>query len=108
MKTRIITATAILALTAALPAAAAGNAAAGKAKSTACASCHGADGNSPSPAFPKLAGQNDDYLVHALKAYRDKTRVNAIMNGQAANLSDQDIADLAAYFSSQTGLKYKR
>ncbi len=108
MKTRILIVTAILGLAANLPAAAAGNPAAGKSKSTVCASCHGADGNSPTPAFPKLAGQNDDYLMHALKAYRSKTRVNAIMNDQAAKLSDEDIADLAAYFSSQTGLKYKR
>lgn len=108
MNTHLLLATTILALGVNLPAAAAGDAAAGKAKSAACAACHGADGNSPTPAFPKLAGQNDDYLVHALKAYRDKSRVNAIMNGQAANLSDQDIADLAAYFASQSGLKYKR
>jgi cytochrome c553 len=109
MMSRLLLSTLILGLGTALPAAAVtGNASAGKAKSTVCASCHGPDGNSPTPAFPKLAGQNDDYLVHALKAYRDKSRVNAIMNGQAANLSDQDIADLAAYFASQSGLKYKR
>jgi cytochrome c553 len=107
MKTRTIIATAILSMAVTLPAWAAGDAAAGKAKSTACAACHGADGNSPTSAFPKLAGQNDDYLAHSLKAYRDKTRSNAIMNGQAANLSDQDIADLAAYFASQKGLQYK-
>lgn len=108
MKTRVIIATILLGLGASLPAAAAGNPAAGKAKSAACAACHGPDGNSPTPAFPKLAGQNDDYLIHALKAYRSKTRVNAIMNEQAARLSDEDIADLAAYFASQSGLKYKR
>lgn len=85
-----------------------GDASAGRAKSTVCAGCHGADGNSPSPAFPKLAGQNDDYLEKALRDYRSKVRVNALMNGQAANLSDQDIADLAAYFASQKGLVYKR
>lgn len=108
MNKRILTATLVLGICVTAPTWAAGNAAAGKAKSTACASCHGADGNSPTPAFPKLAGQNDDYLEHALKAYRSKARVNAIMNGQAANLSDQDIADLAAYFASQSGLRYKR
>lgn len=108
MKTQAIIATAILGLTIALPAAAKGDANSGKGKSTVCAACHGADGNSPTSAFPKLAGQNDDYLAYVLKAYKSKARTNAIMNGQAANLSDQDIADLAAFYASQTGLKYKR
>ncbi len=107
MKAKTIIATAILGLAMTAPAWAGGDAAAGKAKSAVCAACHGADGNSPTSAFPKLAGQNDDYLAHSLKAYRDKSRTNAIMNGQAANLSDQDIADLAAYFASQKGLQYK-
>lgn len=107
MKTQTIIATAILGVVMTMPAWAGGDAAAGKAKSAACSACHGADGNSPTPAFPKLAGQNDDYLAQALKAYRNKTRTNAIMNGQAAALSDQDIADFSAYFASQTGLKYK-
>jgi len=106
MKTQAIIATAILGVAMTMPAWA-GDANAGKAKSAACAACHGADGNSPTSAFPKLAGQNDDYLAQALKAYKNKVRTNAIMNGQAAGLSDQDIADLAAYFASQTGLKYK-
>lgn len=85
-----------------------GDAAAGKEKSAACAACHGPDGNSVAPDFPKLAGQNEDYLHHTLKAYKDKTRTNAIMNGQAAGLSDQDIANLSAYFASQKGLQVKR
>ena len=84
-----------------------GDAAAGKKKSGVCAACHGNDGNSVAPNFPKLAGQHEDYLAHSLHAYKTKKRVNAIMEGQAANLSDQDIADLAAYFSSQTGLVVK-
>lgn len=107
MKIQAIIATAVLAGALTTPAWANGDANAGKAKSTVCAACHGADGNSPTPAFPKIAGQNDDYLAYALKAYRSKARSNAIMNGQAANLSDQDIADLSAYFASQPGLKYK-
>ncbi|MEM7377293.1 MAG: cytochrome c [Pseudomonadota bacterium] len=74
----------------------------GQELSASCAACHGADGNSTIPANPKLAGQYDSYLVHALKSYRDGLRNNALMNGFAANLSDQDIADLAAYFASQT------
>lgn len=80
---------------------AAGDAEAGKAASATCAACHGADGNSTIPTNPKLAGQYESYLVHALKAYRSGDRKNAIMSGFAAGLSDQDIEDLAAYFSSQ-------
>ena len=108
MKKQALIATAILGLMVSVPAMAGkGDANAGKGKSTACAACHGQDGNSPTSAFPKLAGQNDDYLAQALKAYKSKARSNAIMNGQAVNLSDQDIADLSAYYASQSGLKYK-
>lgn len=78
-----------------------GDAEAGKAASATCAACHGADGNSTIPTNPKLAGQYESYLVEALKAYRSGARQNAIMSGFAAALSDQQIADLAAYFSSQ-------
>ena len=88
--------------------AAAGDAAAGKSKSTACAACHGPDGNSLAPDFPKLAGQQGDYLAHTLKAYKTKARTNVIMNSQVATLTDQDIADLAAYYASQKGLSVKR
>ena len=68
-----------------------------------CAACHGPDGNSPTPAFPKIAGQHAGYLEKQLTEYKNGTRVNATMNGMAAPLSEQDIADLAAYFASQTG-----
>lgn len=85
-----------------------GDADAGKQKaSTVCAACHGPDGNSVAPNFPKLAGQNEDYLRISLMRYKTKERVNAIMNGQAAGLSDKEIADLAAYFASQKGLQVK-
>lgn len=67
----------------------------------ACVGCHGADGNSLSPAFPKLAGQHAQYLETALKAYRDGTRHNDMMNRFAKNLKDEDIKAIAAYFSSQ-------
>jgi cytochrome c553 len=88
--------------------AAKGNPAAGKEKAAAiCASCHGADGNSPTADFPKLAGQHADYLEAALHQYKAGKRKNPIMAGFAANLSDQDMADLAAYFSSQQGLTIK-
>jgi len=100
MKKIIILGTA-LALFGAMNAAQAGDAAAGKAKSTVCAACHGADGNSLVPTFPKLAGQHAAYLEAQLKAFKAGTRVNPIMTAQAAPLSDADMANLAAYFSSQ-------
>ena len=97
--------TAILALTGAMLTAglavAGGDAAAGKEKSATCAACHGEDGNSQIETNPILAGQYASYLEHALKGYRDGSRQNAIMSGFATQLTDQDIADLAAWFSSQ-------
>jgi cytochrome c553 len=84
-----------------------GNAEAGKAKSSTCAGCHGADGNSATPSFPKLAGQHEDYLYHSLKDYKAGKRKNPIMSGQVANLSDQDMKDLAAFFARQKGLSQK-
>ena len=74
----------------------------GKALAATCAACHGADGNSPSGAWPKLAGQHASYIVKQLQDYKSGARENAIMAGMAAGLSDQDMLDLAAYFSSQT------
>ena len=82
-----------------------GNVDAGKEKSTSCAACHGATGVSGSPMFPTIAGQHADYIVHALNAYKAGKRSNPIMQGAAAALSDEDMADLAAYFASQEGLK---
>lgn len=83
---------------------ASGNPDAGKEKSTVCQSCHGETGNqSITPDIPNLAGQHEDYLEHALKAYRSGDRQQAIMSSFAGQLSDQDIADLAAYFSAQNG-----
>lgn len=82
---------------------AAGDAAAGQAKAASCAACHGADGIAAVPAYPSLAGQNEAYLVSATQAYKDKQRqggMAAIMTVQAANLSEQDIADLAAYYAA--------
>ena len=75
-------------------------------KVTVCAACHGADGKSVQPIYPNLAGQYSNYLEHALKEYRDGSRKNAIMAGQAANLTDQDIHDLARYFAAQQGPLY--
>ena len=96
-----------LACFAVLPVHAKGNAEAGKAKSTACAACHGATGVSEVSSFPVLAGQQRDYLYHALKDYKSGKRKNPIMSGQVANLSDADMADLAKYYSQQTGLTLK-
>lgn len=90
-----------------LPVHAKGNYEAGKAKSAACAACHGADGVSAIPSFPKLAGQQRDYLYHALKDYKSGKRNNSLMAEQVKNLSDADMLDLAMYFSKQKGLTLK-
>lgn len=83
---------------------------AGKSKAAeACASCHGADGNSPAPNFPKIGGQYRTYLMKVLKDYKSGVRQDPIMNGMAANLSTTDIENLAFYYSSQPGsLSMKR
>jgi len=84
----------------------AADAEAGKAKTAMCAGCHGADGNSPAPTAPKLIGQNEKYLINQLKDFvtppEKGGRVAPVMNGMAATItSDQDRADIAAYFASQ-------
>lgn len=85
----------------------AGDPAAGQVLSKPCAACHGADGNSASAEFPRLAGQHEDYLIRALKDYQSGARKNPIMAPMAANLTPRDIDDLAAYFSNQKGLATK-
>jgi cytochrome c553 len=82
------------------PAAADGNAAAGHGKAKKCAACHGIDGKAKLPDAPNLAGQNPIYLVAALNAYKSGARKNDMMSLVAPKLSDQDIADLAAYYAS--------
>jgi cytochrome c553 len=82
------------------PAQAAGDAAAGKTKAAVCGACHGVNGISTNDMWPNLAGQKEGYLKLQLTALRDGTRKNPMMSPMAANLSDQDIADLAAYYSS--------
>ncbi|MGD8220156.1 c-type cytochrome [Pseudomonas thivervalensis] len=82
---------------------AAGNAAAGQAKAAVCGACHGPDGNSMAPNFPKLAGQGERYLTKQLKDIKDGKRVVLEMTGLLTNLSDQDLEDIAAYFASQKG-----
>lgn len=78
----------------------AGDAAAGKAKSSTCVGCHGAAGISNNPLWPNLAGQKEAYLVKQLKAFRDGSRPDPMMAPMAKPLSDDDIANLAAYYSS--------
>ncbi len=73
-----------------------------------CAACHGMDGNSPTPDYPKIGpdypkigGQYEDYLAKALRDYKSGARKNAIMAGFAGALTRQDIANLAAHYASQ-------
>ncbi|MGH1536554.1 MAG: c-type cytochrome [Gammaproteobacteria bacterium] len=79
---------------------AAGDVEAGKQKSEPCAACHGVAGVSVNPAWPKLAGQGEKYLVDQLHLFKEKVRVNTLMNPQAENLSEQDIEDISAYYAS--------
>ncbi len=79
---------------------AAGDAAAGKSKSAVCAACHGAAGISANDLWPNLAGQKPGYLAKQMKAFKDGSRKDPMMSPMATPLSDDDIANLAAYFSS--------
>jgi cytochrome c553 len=99
----LVTASIALAFTTSF-AQAAGNVEQGKTKSAVCAGCHGVDGNSGiNPLWPKLAGQHPQYIEKQLKDLKaGKNRSDPLMSPMAMPLSDQDMADLAAYFSSQT------
>jgi len=79
-----------------------GSAQAGQAKSATCVACHGVDGNSVNPEWPTIAGQHSGYIVKQLKAFKTGARQNGLMSPMAQPLSDQDVEDLAAYFSTQT------
>lgn len=79
-----------------------GDPAAGKEKSAPCAACHGAQGIGTAPNYPVLAGQHAGYINKQLQDYKSGARENAIMAGMAAPLSEQDMADLGAYFASQS------
>ncbi|WP_299686833.1 cytochrome c [uncultured Vibrio sp.] len=77
--------------------------AAGQAKAAICAACHGADGIAMIPGYPNLKGQNEQYIVSSINAYKTKQRTGglaAVMQAQASMLSDDDIANLAAYYAS--------
>ncbi|MCS0349463.1 c-type cytochrome [Vibrio diabolicus] len=82
---------------------AAGDATAGQAKAGVCAACHGTDGIAVIPGYPNLKGQNEQYIISSIKAYKNKERTGglaAVMQAQASLLSDEDIANLAAYYAS--------
>jgi cytochrome c553 len=96
---RILLCTGTVLLLAVSGAKAAGDAAAGKAKSASCAACHGPAGQGVPP-NPKLAGRSEDELLQALKDYKSGKRSNAMMKAMTAGLSDQDMANLAAYYAS--------
>ncbi|MDH5471811.1 MAG: cytochrome c4 [Gammaproteobacteria bacterium] len=103
MKFKLLVAVFGLVLSASTSAMAAGDAAAGEGKAAACFGCHMPDGNSVVDQFPKLAGQHEKYTVKQLSEFKSMKRKNDIMLGMAAALTDEDMADLAAYFASKTG-----
>jgi cytochrome c553 len=84
-----------------------GSAEKGESKSTACIACHGPGGNSVNPEWPSLAGQGQEYIRKQLQAFKGGARKNPLMTPMAAGLSDEDMADLGAYFAAQkpTGLE---
>jgi cytochrome c553 len=81
-----------------------GDAARGAAKTAVCSACHGANGNSTNPEWPRLAGQNAVYIVEQLRLFRTGVRNNPVMKPLASTLSDQDIDDIAVYYEAQTPL----
>jgi cytochrome c553 len=91
----------LAALTVVQAANAQGDAAAGANKVAICATCHGRDGNSQIPMNPSLAGQNAAYIIKQLEDYQSGARQNATMASMVTNLSEQDIADIAAFYASQ-------
>lgn len=81
-----------------------GDAGAGQGKAAACGACHGMDGNSSDAQYPKLAGQSEQYIVQQLSNFKSGKRQNPIMMGMATPLSEQDMHDIGAYFSSKSAL----
>jgi len=81
-----------------------GDATAGQAKAAVCGACHGIDGNSSDPQYPKLAGQSEAYIAHQLASFKAGKRQNPIMLGMATPLSPQDMQNVGAYFASKTSL----
>src|SRR5215217_4571561 len=102
MTAKIVAALALAAmLGASAVAPAAGSKEAGQTKSATCVACHGVDGNSANPEWPSLAGQHASYIVKQLQHFKANERQNPLMQPMAATLSEPDMLDLAAYFSSQ-------
>ena len=103
MNKMILSSTVLMfALAGAVHAVGAGDPEAGKTKAAACAGCHGADGNSLVPTFPKLAGQGEKYIAKQLAEFKaNETRKNELMLGMAAALSEQDMADIGAFYARQ-------
>lgn len=91
----------VLILASSFVVAAPGDPQAGETKSAVCAACHGLDGNSSDPQFPKIAGQHADYAARHLALFKSGERESAVMQGIASTLSEQDMADLGAYFSTK-------
>lgn len=81
-----------------------GDAKAGEAKAAVCAACHGMDGNSATAQYPKLAGQNAEYIARQLALFKSNERQNPVMLGFAAALSEQDMADLGAFFATKSAM----
>jgi len=81
-----------------------GDATAGQAKAATCGACHGADGNSATAQYPKIAGQHEDYTARQIALMKDNKRQNAVMMGFIANMSAQDMHDIGAYFASKAAL----
>jgi cytochrome c553 len=79
-----------------------GDAALGQIKAATCIGCHGVNGNSVVPSFPKLAGQSEDYLLKQLQDFKSSARIDGMMAGIVAPLTDTDMANLAAYYAAQT------
>ena len=102
MKKIIIILASLLITSLSNPILAAGDAEAGQAKTATCMGCHGLAGNSTIPNFPKLAGQGEAYILKQLQYFKSGERENAMMAGVASMLSDQDMEDIAAYYSIQT------
>jgi cytochrome c553 len=102
MKRTLFTAVFLLLLGIVGPTQAAGDVQAGKTKAASCAGCHGANGEGKPP-NPALAGKAENQLVQAMKDYKSGKRDNAVMKSLVAPLSDQDIANLAAYYASLKG-----
>ena len=107
MKMSFAAITAIVLMTtsiAADPAYSKGDAKRGEELAKPCRACHGRDGNSPSPTFPRIGGQHEQYIYRTLKAYRDGKRPDAIMQAPVIDMPDQDMKDIAAFYAKQMGL----